>query len=232
VTPPWLFVFWRSGNVTSTDRPDHRPNASQRRRAPLLAVGSCAFAVAAGAAQQAPPPQGRGAGAAPQSPTGQPGPTAAAPPAAVPRTFTGSVGLAFNTVRADRVTEFETLLAEVQQALARSTNPATQAQAKGWRFFKATEPGPNSSVMYVFIVDPVAPGEDYSLGKVLVDAFPDAAKLQEIWKLYTGSVTGGGSLVNLSPVSATPPAPVGRGGGAAAPETVPRALPADRDPNR
>ena len=150
----------------------------------------------------------------------------------MPRTFSGSVGLAFNTVRPDRVTEFETLLGEVQQALARSTNPSTQAQAKGWRFYKAAEPGPNGSVMYVFVVDPVAPGEDYSLGKILVEAFPDAAKLQEIWKLYTGSVTGGGSLVNLSPVSATAPAPAVRGRGAAPTETTPRALPADRDPNR
>jgi hypothetical protein len=152
--------------------------------------------------------------------------------------------LAFNTVRADRTTEFETLLAEVQQALARSTNPSTQAQAKAWRFFKAAEPGPNGVAMYVFVVDPVAPGEDYSLGKVLVDAFPDAAKLQEVWKLYTGSVTGGGSLVNLSPVPPIAPA-AGRGRGVspatgdpaatpnpAAPDTLPRMLPPDRDPNR
>lgn len=212
-----------------------------RHRASLLALascwlGACALAVAAGAAQQPPPAPGRGTGPAQPGAPNQPGAPATAPPAAspvaVPRTFTGSVGLAFNTVRPDRVTEFETLLAEVQQALARSTNPSTQAQAKGWRFFKATEPGPNGTVMYVFVVDPVAPGEDYSLGKILVEAFPDAAKLQEIWKLYTGSVTGGGSLVNLSPVSATAPAPAVRGRGAAPTETTPRALPADADPNR
>ena len=53
--------------------------------------------------------------------------------------------------------------------------------------------------MFVFVIDPVVPGADYSLGKILVEAFPDPAKLQEIWKLYTGSVTGGGSLVNLTP---------------------------------
>jgi len=117
----------------------------------------------------------------------------------------------FNTVRPERVADFELLLAEVQQALAHSTNPATQAQAKGWRFFKASEPGPNGTVMFVFVVDPVVPGEDYSLGKILVDAFPDATKVQEIWKLYTASVTGGGTLLNLSAVSATPAR--GRGAG-------------------
>ncbi len=127
----------------------------------------------------------------------------AAPTAAVlARSFTAPVGLVFNTVRPERVAEFERLLAEVQTALASSKNPTTQAQAKGWRFYKAAEPGPGGSVMFVFVIDPVVPGEDYSLGKVLVEAFPDPVKLQEVWALYTGSVTGGGSLLNLSPVSA------------------------------
>ncbi|HEY6510287.1 MAG TPA: hypothetical protein VIY56_19825, partial [Vicinamibacterales bacterium] len=213
-----------------TDRPRESPSFVPSRGS-LLVAGSCAIVLAvAASAGQAPTQAGRGAGPATPAAPGQPPPPAGV---VVPRTFTGSVGLAFNTVRPDRVLEFETLLAEVQQALARSTNPATQAQAKAWRFFKAAEPGPNGSVMYVFVVDPVAPGEDYSLGKTLVEAFPDAAKLQEIWKLYTGSVTGGGSLVNLSPVSATPPVAPARGGrGLPDPETVPRVLPADRDPNR
>ena len=67
--------------------------------------------------------------------------------------------------------------------------------AKGWRFYKAAEPGPGNSVLYVFVIDPVVPGEDYGLGRVLSSGSTDTAALQEIWKLYTGSVTGGGSLL-------------------------------------
>ena len=113
------------------------------------------------------------------------------------------MGLVFNTVRPERVEQFERLLAEVQTALAASKNPTTQAQAKGWRFYKAAEAGPGGVILFVFVIDPVVAGEDYSLGKVLVEAFPDPVKLQEVWALYTGSVTGGGSLLNLTPVSAT-----------------------------
>ena len=229
-----------------------------RARARWGAAALCLVAVplVAGQARQTPPTP---AGAPAPTQSGQPGqPGAVVPgaPAVVPRTFTGTTGLMFNTVRPERVADFEALLAEVQQALAHSTNPATQAQAKGWRFFKAAEPGPNGTVMFVFVVDPVVPGEDYSLGKILVDAFPDVTKVQEIWKLYTASVTGGGTLLNLSVVSATPPAR-GRGAGPAgtpapasapgeaqpaapaAPTTpapgqpdVPRTLPPDRDPAR
>jgi hypothetical protein len=159
------------------------------------------------------------------------------------RSFTAPVGLVFNTVRPERVAEFERLLAEVQTALAASKNPTTRAQAKGWRFYKAAEPGPGGSVMFVFVIDPVVPGEDYSLGKVLVEAFPDPVKLQEVWALYTGSVTGGGSLVNLSPVSAVvvPPAvpaapgnaaPPAPGAAPAAAPAPPRTPPPDSDPTR
>lgn len=216
--------------------------APWRARARWGAAALCLVAVplVAGQARQTSPvpagAQAPGGAPAPAQPgqagqpgqPGQPGTVGAGAPAVVPRTFTGTTGLMFNTVRPERVADFEALLAEVQQALARSTNPATLAQAKGWRFFKAAEPGPNGTVMFVYVVDPVVPGEDYSLGKILVDAFPDATKVQEIWKLYTTSVTGGGTLLNLSAVSATPPAR-GRGAGPAA-APVPTAAPGETEP--
>jgi hypothetical protein len=146
---------------------------------------------------------------------GQPGqpvpgakPVAApAPSATAARTFTASVGLLFNTVRPDKALDFERLVSEVRKTLESSTDPKLQAMAKGWRFYKAAEPGPTSSVLYVFIVDPVVPGEDYGLGRVLSSGSTDTAALKEIWKLYTDSVTGGGSLLNLSPIPEPPAAP-------------------------
>ena len=132
-----------------------------------------------------------------------------------PRTFTAPVGLLFNTVRPDRVDDFEKAMGYLQAALASSTNERVRAQAAGWRVFKAAEPGPNNTVLYVFVLDPTVPGADYSLGRILADAYPDQAKLQEIWKLYSGSVTGG-SLLNLTPLkprdrpTTTPAAPASR----------------------
>ena len=72
-----------------------------------------------------------------------------------PRTFTAPVGLLFNTVRADRVEDFERAMGYLQAALAASTN-RTRARAgePGWRIFKATEPRPGGAVLYVFLLDP------------------------------------------------------------------------------
>jgi hypothetical protein len=133
---------------------------------------------------------------------------AVVPPPVVPpaplgaRTFTGKSGLIFNAVRPDRVVDFEMVIGYLQAALARSTDATVRAQAAGWRVLKAAEPGPNGSVLYVFVIDPAVAGADYGLGRILSDAYPD--QIQEIWKLYTGSLAGGGSLLNLTPVQPGP----------------------------
>jgi len=175
-------------------------------------VGLVLVSMAALSAQQQPAPTTPPApGTTPQAPSqpvpgqppaGQPG-IAPAAPAPQPRIFTAPVGLLFNTVRADRVEDFEKAMGYLQAALASSTNERVRAQAAGWRIFKATEAGPSNTVLYVFMLDPTVVGADYSLGRILADAYPDQAKLQEIWKLYSGSVTGG-SLLNLSPFKAPP----------------------------
>ena len=144
-------------------------------------------------AQPPPPAAGQATPAQPASPAQAP----------QPRTFTAPVGLLFNTVRADRVDDFEKAMGYLQAALAASTNEKVRAQAAGWRIFKATEGAPGGAVLYVFVLDPTVTGADYSLGRILADAYPDQAKLQEIWKLYSGSVTGG-SLLNLTPVKPAP----------------------------
>ena len=121
------------------------------------------------------------------------------------RAFTAPVGVLMNAVRPERVADFEKLIGHLQSALAASTDSTVRSQAQGWRVFKASEQGPNGTVLYVFLLDPAVPGADYSLSRLLADAYPDAARLQEIWKLYTDSVASGGSLLNLTPVKAPEP---------------------------
>jgi hypothetical protein len=159
--------------------------------------------------------------AVPSQPSTVQGQTPSAPAAPLTRAFTTKTGVLFNTVRPERVKDFEAVMYYLNDALMKSTDPAVRAQAQGWRVFRATEPGPNGSVLYVFVLDPAVPGADYGLGRVLADAYP-AEKVQEIWKLYQGAVTGGGSLLNLSPVEPTAPAAV----------PVPTADPAEPPPAR
>src|SRR5436190_22149279 len=89
----------------------------------LLCVG--AATAIAGQGRQTTPPTGPGGTPGTPSQPGAPTTTTSTPPSpaaptVVPRTFTGTAGLLFNTVRPERVTDFELLLSEVQQALAKS----------------------------------------------------------------------------------------------------------------
>lgn len=159
-------------------------------------------------AQQAPPPAQPPAPGTPPAPGQQAAPGQPATPAATQqtRTFTAPAGLLFTTVRPDRVADFEKVMAYLQAAFAKSTDPNVRAQAEGWRIFKATEGGPGGTVLYVYLIDPTVMGADYGIGKFLADAYPD--QVTEIWKLYTGAVSGGGSLLNMTPVKPVPPPPL------------------------
>jgi hypothetical protein len=208
-----------------------------------------------GSAQPPAQTQGRQTGAPPAQP-GSPAPGAPAPqapgaqtpgaadpaapvPPPAPRTFTGPTGLLFNSVRPERAVDFEKFLAYLRAALDKTTDPTVQEQAKGWRVFRDTVPGPNSTVTFIFVIDPTVPDADYSMGPILAEAYPDVAQLTEIWKLYTSSVTNGGSLMNLNPVVPVPPPPLltpplGTTAPAPAPTPVtpPPPLPPDADPVR
>ncbi len=155
-------------------------------------------------------------------------PAAPAPPPA-PRTFTAPVGLLFNTVRPERVADFEKVVGFLEAALEKSSDAKDRAQAQGWRIFRAVEPGPGNTVLYVFILDPTVPGVDYGLGRILAEAY-DTTQLQEIWRLYTGAVTSGGTLLNLTAVK--PAATTASPAAAPAAPATERPLPPDADPNR
>jgi hypothetical protein len=165
----------------------------------------------------------RPAAPAPGAPGGQgtapAGPAVPAAPAqpAVPRVFSGTAGLLFNTVRADRVADFERVVGRLQSALETSTDPTVRAQAKGWKVLKAAEPGPNGTVLYVFMIDPVVPDADYGLGRILAAAITDPAQLQEVWRLYMGAITTGGTLLNLRAVEPPAAAPAATAPAAATP---------------
>ncbi|MBI2185951.1 MAG: hypothetical protein HYU37_02370, partial [Acidobacteria bacterium] len=197
----------------------------------LLVAAEAAAQVAPSAPAPAPPatPQQPPAGGAPQAPAapGAPAPTGTTPPAPVvaptARAFTAPTGMILNAVRPERTVDFELVIGYLQAAFAKSTSPQVRAQAAGWRMFKATEPGPNNTVLYVFLLDPTVVGADYALGPILSDAYPD--QVEQIWKLYQGALAGAGSqsILNLTPVMPPPPAgaPVPPPAGTPPPATTP-----------
>ena len=130
----------------------------------------------------------------------QAAPAAAPAQAAAPSqfVFSGDGGLILNFVKADKTADFESVLNKLKEGLAKSEKAERKAMAAGWKVFKATEAGPGGAVIYVFIMDPVAKGQEYSVGNLLVEAF--GAEGQTLYKTYSEAYANPaiGALLHLN----------------------------------
>jgi hypothetical protein len=181
----------------------------------VLALTVCAVPARGwGAAQQPAPPQTSPPAQPPttqQPAPGQTAPTQTAPAPGAPavpqtgRVIAADAGLIFFPVKVERVADFEKIMAKLKEALAMSDDPVRKEQAASWKVFKAVEPGPNSTALYVFLIDPAVKGSDYAFWKTLYDAFP--AEVQELYRLYNAAAASGQTLLNLQLIQTFGPSP-------------------------
>jgi len=120
------------------------------------------------------------------------------PAAPSPFVFNSDAGVILNFVKADKTADFESVLNKLKEGLAKSEKPERKAMAAGWKIFKASDPGPGGAVIYVFIIDPAAKGQEYSVGNLLVEAF--GAEGQTLYKTYSDSYANPaiGALLHLT----------------------------------
>ena len=118
------------------------------------------------------------------------------------RTFNTSSGMVLNYVNPGSTADFEGIMQKLGEALRTSENSQRQQQADGWKVYKAREPGPGNSVLYVWFIDPTISGADYAVSQILNEAFP--AEVQGLYETFNGSFAAGGgqAMVNLELVTA------------------------------
>ena len=102
-----------------------------------------------------------------------------------PFVFNSDAGVILNFVKADKTADFESVLNKLKEGLAKSEKPERKAMAAGWKIFKANESN-NGLAIYVFIIDPAAKGQEYSVGNLLVEAF-GAEEGNKLYKTYSDS---------------------------------------------
>jgi hypothetical protein len=106
--------------------------------------------------------------------------------------------MVLNFIKPDKTGDFEAIVAKLKDALQRSKRPERVQQAKSWKVFRALEPAGNGAVLYLFVIDPVVPGADYTVSTILAEAFPD--DVQSLYKQYAESYATGQNFVNLNTV--------------------------------
>lgn len=114
-----------------------------------------------------------------------------------PYAFAGDNAVFMNFIKADQTAAYEELIGKLKEGLQKSDKPERKQMAESWKVYKATEAGPNGSVIYVSIISPVVKGTDYSIVSLLGEAFPnDARALYD--KYVAAFTTPPGQLFNLT----------------------------------
>ena len=115
------------------------------------------------------------------------------------RTFPGDAAMVLNFIKPDKTADYESVIAKLKEALAKSEKPERKAQARGWKVFKSPDPAQGGNSLYVFIIDPPVKGADYTVSNILAEAFP--TEVNDLYKKYGESYATGMNFVNLSLVA-------------------------------
>jgi hypothetical protein len=126
-------------------------------------------------------------------------------------TFDGDTALWAVAVNPGKTEAFDQIMGRLRQALENSSDPQRRRQAAGWKVVRLNTPMPDGTIGYVHMIHPVVPGADYSIMRILYDAFPD--ERQALYDLYRGafaknlSLATGTMTADLSRASAVSPEP-------------------------
>jgi hypothetical protein len=114
------------------------------------------------------------------------------------RVFGSPAGLIFNFIKPDKTADFELVMGRLRSALTTSTDPVRKKQAAGWKIYKASEEH-EGSVLYIFVIDPAIPDADYSITRILAEAYP--SEVQDLYMKFRDAFARGQTLWNVTPVA-------------------------------
>ena len=119
--------------------------------------------------------------------------------------FTSDAGIVLKFIKADRTGDFEATIGKLREALSRSSDPARKEQAQSWRVFKAVQPATNGDAVYVFEIDPAVRGADYTVARILAEAFP--AEAESLYRRYADASSSSQHVVDLKLIAVLGPEP-------------------------
>jgi hypothetical protein len=103
-------------------------------------------------------------------------------------TYTGDLVLAAYVVNADKVADYEKVMATLKDALAKSPRPEAKQQLAGWKVIKNAMNQPDGSPLYVHIISPVVKDADYSITNLVYEVVTDPMERTNFYNLYRGAL--------------------------------------------
>ena len=103
-------------------------------------------------------------------------------------TFTGDMVLQAFAVNADKIADYEQVVAKLKEALSKSERPEAKQQLAGWKVMKNSTAQPDGSFVYIHVISPVVRDADYSIVNIVYEAFKDPAEQKAFYDSYRGAL--------------------------------------------
>jgi hypothetical protein len=103
-------------------------------------------------------------------------------------TYTGDLVLAAYVVNADKVADYEKVIATLKDSLSKSPRPEAKQQLAGWKIVKNSANQPDGSALYVHVITPVVKDADYSITNLVYEVVKDPAEQKVFYDLYRGAL--------------------------------------------
>jgi len=103
-------------------------------------------------------------------------------------TFTGDVAVMAYAINPDKTADYEMVLTQLKDALAKSEAPEAKQQLAGWKVVKNATPNPDGSIVYIHIVSPVVKDADYSIMNNIYAAVKDPTQQKAVFDMYRGAM--------------------------------------------
>jgi hypothetical protein len=103
-------------------------------------------------------------------------------------TYTGDLVLAAYVVNADKVADYEKVIATLKDSLSKSPRPEAKQQLAGWKIVKNSANQPDGSALYVHVITPVVRDADYSITNLVYEVVKDPAEQKTFYELYRGAL--------------------------------------------
>ena len=126
--------------------------------------------------------------------------------------FTTDAGVVFVAIKPAAVSDYESVIATLQEALSKDRDATRAAAAKGWRVYKATEPDAKGNTLYLHLMLPAVTGFDYRPSLLIDELVKELAP--ELLTKYQDAFAMPPSKLNLTEfanmsVAPLPPKPKG-----------------------
>jgi hypothetical protein len=102
-------------------------------------------------------------------------------------TYSGDMVITAYAINADKIGDYEKVVATLKDALSKSQRPEAKQQLAGWKIIKNAMPQPDGSIVFVHVIT-VVKDADYSITNLVYETVTDPMERLNFFNLYKGAL--------------------------------------------